>query len=182
MNYEVLKAKGLEYARTNDTETTKEKTAEGILTALAVLESAGVSLPPTDNSYEQVLNAHYNEISNGNKTAESYSRHKQNLRIVRNFFEWLRKENITMKEDINQTTTGTQSKRTGRPPLDTSGQTRDTKLTVYLTRATYEDLCDLSRLNKKSISSYLMDTIGKESKKHADALKTFRELTSGMDD
>ena len=182
MNYEVLKAKALEYARTNTSETTEEQTAAEISSALTILEKAGISLPPVDDSYEQALYANYKELTAYGKTPEIFNRYKQNLKIVRSFFEWLRKENITMKEDINQTTTGTQSKRTGRPPLDTSGQTRDTKLTVYLTRATYEDLCDLSRLNKKSISSYLMDTIGKESKKHADALKTFRELTSGMDD
>ena len=174
MNYEVLKAKALEYARTNTSETTEEQTAAEISSALTILEKAGISLPPVDDSYEQALYANYKELTAYGKTPEIFNRYKQNLRIMRSFFEWLRKENITMKDNEEKT-----AKKMGRKILDPSGEKRTVKLGTYVTSSLYKDIQALALFKRKTIGEFVNDLLIREAESNSEKLNKFKEL---MDD
>ena len=67
----------------------------------------------------------------------------------------------------------------GRKQID--NEKRGKKVMFTITQSTFENLNDLSHINKMSIARYLSDIINKDAERNAEKLKIFRELNNKIE-
>ena len=63
----------------------------------------------------------------------------------------------------------------GRKKANDTSDIKDSRITFYMTKKLFDDVSDLARLNRKSLTSYVNDLVENDVQSNLERIEKFRE-------